>query len=80
MSISLTRDEFVERLNEREKLFELSIIHDIDEMSNLKQFNTLVKVQHEKPNSVNIELSQLIGTLARKALFRAIDLVYQDNL
>jgi len=73
MSTSLTRDEFLKRLVERNEQFELSI------KNGLKQVDANIKVRYESPNNIYIELSEFIGTIASDVILRAVDIVYQDQ-
>ncbi len=76
MPISLTRDEFLERLAERNKLFVTAIKHD------LKQFERPPSspIVYVKYDGGEIEVHEFIGKVVTDCLFRAVDLVYQENL
>ncbi len=74
MAISLTYNEFLERLEERRQLLQVAIGYDLKEFKRPPNSPT-VFVQYE---GGNIELHEFIGKLVSETLFRAIDLVYQD--
>jgi len=76
MTVSLTHDEFLQRWQERGKLFKTAIAHDLQQL-------------HKPPNSpeiklyiwfdgAKIELNELIGKLIVDSIYRVIDLVYRD--
>ena len=75
MSVSLTKEEFLERFAKRNKLFQVAVMHDLENVSG--QIGEQVKIQRDQ-NDIRIDLSQLFGTLVRNTLLRAVDLVYQD--
>ena len=76
MSISLTRDEFLQRLAERNKLFVTAISND------LKQFKRSPNspITYVKYDGGEIEIHEFIEKLVRDALLRAIELIYQEDL
>ena len=75
MTISLTKEEFIQRLEAKRKIFTIAIGYD------LKQFkrppnSPRYMVQYE---GGEIELHEFIGKLVSDSIFRVIDLVYQDS-
>ncbi len=75
MSSSLTKEEFLQRFIDRNKLFQAAIIHDLENIN--IQIKEQVRIQHDK-NNINVDISQLVGKLIGNALMRAVDLVYRD--
>lgn len=75
MSISLTRDEFHNRLEERRNQFRLIIFHEL-EMSRIPDTPPSIKngVLHFEIN-LNVFLGRQLGAI----LDRLVDLVYDDS-
>ena len=74
MTISLTKDEFLKRLDERGQLFEVAIGYDLKELKRSPNSPNMF-VQYEDGQ---VELHEFIGKLVNDTIFRVIDLVYQD--
>lgn len=75
MSTSLTKEAFLQRFNERQDIFKLAIIHDMESINDTVR--KLVEVERHK-ESVNIDISALMGNLVGNALKRLVDLVYSE--
>ena len=73
MPVSLTRDEFLERLREREKLLRIAIAHDLEHSKDP------IKFGHEANGDIYFEMSEALGPVFRNILLRVIDLVYQEE-
>ncbi len=80
MSISLTRDEFYNRLSDRSELFGIAIKRDLDEIFPLS-FKTKAQLQPSQSDiNTNIDITPSIIDLLMKEIHRIIDLVYEENL
>ena len=73
MSVSLTKDEFLNRFAERNKLFTIALLEDLQKMK------LLIKVRYESPNNIHIELTDAVADIVKSTIFRVIDLVYLDQ-
>lgn len=71
MALSLTRDEFLERLAEGSRLFQVAIAHDLTG-------NTTFPGIEFKPGA-NPELSKALAPVLSRLFLRAVDLVYQEE-
>lgn len=76
MTISLTRDEFLQRLKERRKLFIASVNHDIEPFTHDTN-NPLTYVRYK---GGMVEINKFIQDLVDTSIYRAIDLVYHEGL
>jgi len=74
MTLSLTKEQFCERLGQYHRLFELAIGEDVKKISPL-----LYKVPGNE-TEIHIDITKPIGKLVSKAIIRTIDLVYEENL
>ena len=73
MAVSLTREEFLERLEERKGLYGLAIAYDFEKVNTNELINTWIE-----SNNLHVQVTPLIGELIRQAITRVIDLVYQE--
>ena len=73
MAVSLTKEEFLNRFAERNKLFKIAVSRDVEQMK------TLIKVRCESPNNIYIELNDAVADILIRTIFRVIDLVYLDQ-
>jgi len=79
MSISLTRDEFCQRLFDRAELLGIAIKEDISKIN----FVTTAQVQLSSSQHeihINNDITQPILELIMKEMNRIIDLVYNEGL
>lgn len=72
MPVSLTRDEFLERLARQRKLIQLALLED------LKKNHPPVGVRVDGPDSITLVLSEEITDLIRHILIRTVELIYQE--
>lgn len=75
MPVSLTRDEFLERFAEREKLFQIAIAHDLEQTD----VNKLVNAWVDPENKLHVVFGELFATLLGESILRAVNLVYQEQ-
>lgn len=75
MELSLTKEQLLERLltPERTTLLALAIKEDADKVFPLH-------FQARNQTEINIDITEAIGTLCSKWLWRAIDLAYNEAL
>jgi hypothetical protein len=76
MALSLTRDEFLERLAERQKLLEVAMAHDLD---GSKIPIDLVRGEDGLWHIREPEFTEFVGKLVRAYLVRVIDLAYREE-
>jgi len=78
MSVRLTKEEFLERIDERRDLFIMAVNHDFTQFSS--KIRTDIKINPENPArpEVNIVVNEFASELIDKAMGRLIDLVYHD--
>jgi hypothetical protein len=74
MPISLTLEEFLERLSARYQLLEVAIEKDVNDISPYK-----IKVDSNQTD-IHIDLTKLISELLLKVMVRVITLVYEESL
>jgi hypothetical protein len=76
MPVSLTLDEFLERLVARWPLLSIAVQEDVK-----KVFPLQVKADTSRPNaSIDIDLTEPISELVLKTCERLITLVYEERL
>jgi hypothetical protein len=75
---SLTKEELLERFDERKDIFILALNHDLNLFSS--KIRTDVKINPADPHKPEIDISvdEFANELVGKAISRLIDLVYQD--
>jgi len=73
MPVSLTKEEFLNRFAERNRLFQVAVSQDVERMK------ALIKVRYESPNNIRIELNDAVGDILKRTIFRVVDLVYLDQ-
>ena len=74
MSISLTREQFFERLDERKRLLIIAVDEDVKSIFPIR--TTVIGNQTEN----NINLRKPISDLLLKTIARVINLVYEEGL
>ena len=74
MTISLTQEEFYQRLLERRKLLIIAINEDVKNIFPLRY-----KTGRNK-SEINIDITEPIGELLLKEITRVVDLVYREGL
>ncbi len=78
MSERLTKEEFLERFDERRELFIMAVNYDLTSFRSKIRTDIHHNPQDPKSPQVDVEVNEFANELVEKAVSRVIDLVYQD--
>jgi hypothetical protein len=78
MSVSLTKEEFLKRLTERQDFFILAVNHDFTSFKSKIRADITINPDVPHKPEVNLVVDEFANELVKKSIRRAVDLVYQD--
>jgi hypothetical protein len=72
--VSLTRDEFLQRLIERYSLYRLAVLHHIEQ-----NFEAKAKVSVDEKGQSCIDLTELVSQILLPALLAAVNIIFSEE-